>query len=416
MSLFTTSQSLGAELVRIRRELHQIPEVGLQLPATQAMVLGELSGLPLEITLGQGCSSITAVLRGSAPGRDESEPNAVLLRADMDALPVCEEADVDFASLAQGRMHACGHDMHTAMLIGAARLLSEHRDQLPGDVVFMFQPGEEGYDGASVMIREGVLDAAGSRVKAAFGMHVMSRQPYGRFATVPGAMMSASDGLFVTVRGCGGHGASPHGTRDPIPAMSEMVTALQTMVARQFSIFDPVVLTVGKIRAGEQRNVISDTAYFEATVRSFSKEAREQIRASVQRFLEGIASAHGVQVEIDYREEYPVTVNDPDEVGFAGEAVASVFGAKRFHILDHPMNGSEDFSRILNEVPGCMIILGAAPEGIDPETMPFNHSPRVSFDDGVLADGATLYANLASRALRKLASDSTSEKVLQELG
>src|SRR6266536_2335651 len=251
MSLREDAEVLRGELAALRRRLHQIPEIGLHLPRTQETVLAALEPLPLEISTGTDLSSVTAVLRGARPGP------VVLLRGDMDALPVTEDSGEEFASKRPGVMHACGHDLHTAGLVGAARLLCARRDELAGDVVFMFQPGEEGYDGAGHMISEGVLDAAGRPAVAAYGLHVLSSVlPRGVFASRPGSLMAASDGLFVRVLGAGGHGARPHGALDPVPAACEMVTALQTMITRRFDVFDPVVVTVGTFYVGTRRNII----------------------------------------------------------------------------------------------------------------------------------------------------------------
>ncbi|HEX9225709.1 MAG TPA: amidohydrolase, partial [Arthrobacter sp.] len=242
MSVTADARELHSQITRLRHELHQEPEIGLALPRTQEKVLKALDGLPYEISLGETTTSVTAVLRGGAPHTSADKP-VVLLRADMDGLPVQERTGVGFSSRVDGAMHACGHDLHTSMLAGAATLLAERREQLAGDVVLMFQPGEEGYDGAGHMIREGVLDAAGRRADAAYGMHVFSSlEPYGQFATKPGVMLSASDGLFITVLGAGGHGSAPHAAKDPVTAAAEMVTALQVMITRQFNMFDPVVL------------------------------------------------------------------------------------------------------------------------------------------------------------------------------
>jgi hippurate hydrolase len=298
-------------------------------------------------------------------------------------------------------MHACGHDLHTAILVGAAHVLSARRDQLGGDVVFMFQPGEEGHDGAGHMVDEGVLDAAGPRVGAGFALHVTSSMlPKGLFATRPGTVMSAADTLYVTVRGMGGHGSSPHRAKDPIPAACEMVTALQTFVTRGFDVFDPVVITIGAFHAGTVNNVIPDSAYFEATVRSFSREAREKVLAESVRVCEGIAAAHGLEVDAVAQAQYPVTVNAPGAVRALHDVVADVFGDDRWLELPNPVAGSEDFSRVLDAVPGAMVFLGATPADRDPATAPFNHSPEASFDDDVIADGVAL---LAESALRHLA-------------
>ncbi len=408
MSISTDAAELCGELTRIRHALHREPEVGLHLPRTQEKVLQALSGLPYEIILGQDTTSVTAVLRGQAAGPDRAAPGnrpAVLLRADMDALPLQEKTGTDFTSQIDGAMHACGHDLHTAMLTGAATLLAERRHALAGDVVLMFQPGEEGYDGAGHMIREGVLEATGRRVDAAYGMHVFSAlEPYGKFCTRPGVMMSASDGLYVTVLGAGGHGSAPHAAKDPVTAAAEMVTALQVMITRQFNMFDPVVLTVGLLQAGTKRNIIPETARFEATVRTFSDPAREKMMTAVPALLKGIAAAHGVDVDVEYRAEYPLSVTDEDETHTAERVIHELFGEARHTRFANPLSGSEDFSRVMAAVPGTFIGLSAVPRGVDPATSAFNHSPYATFDDGVLADGAALYAELAVQRIAALAA------------
>ena len=389
MSVHEDARAMHGDLTALRHALHAEPEIGLDLPRTQEKVLAALDGLPLELTTGERTTSVTGVLRGG-------DGPAVLLRADMDALPVQEATGTDYASRVPGTMHACGHDLHTTMLIGAARLLAQHRDRLGGDVVFMFQPGEEGCDGAGVMLDEGVLHAAGRRVDAAFGMHVMSAQiPHGRFMTRPGRMLSAADALHVTVRGAGGHGSAPHSACDPVTAVSEMVTSLQTMVTRQFDVFDPVVISVGSLHAGTANNVIPETATFEATVRTFSPQARERVVEAAPRLLRGIAAAHRVDVEVDYVPGYPPTVTDADETAFAARTVEEVFGPDRHATMADPLTGSEDFSRVLDAVPGSFVCLGAVPADLDPARAAFNHSPHARYDDAVLADGATLYAELA---------------------
>jgi hippurate hydrolase len=393
MSLRSDATALHEELRAVRRDLHQAPEIGLYLPRTQEKVLAALDGLPLEITTGKEVSSVVGVLRGGKPG------GVVLLRGDMDALPVTERTGAEFTSRIDGAMHACGHDLHTAGLIGAARLLADKREDLAGDVVFMFQPGEEGYDGAGHMIAEGVLDAAGRPIDAAYGLHVTSSNfTNGLFVSRPGPLMAASDVLHVRVVGAGGHGSRPHVSRDPIPAACEMVTALQTRVTRAFDVFDPVVVTVGTFHAGTRRNIIPDDAMFEATIRSFSPEARERVREQSVRVCEGIAAAHGLDIEVTCEAEYPLTVNHESGHAFVADTVREVFGEERFEELPNPMTGSEDFSRVLAKVPGAFVFLGAS-SADDPTTAPGNHSPLAEFDDGVLADGAALLAELATRQL-----------------
>ncbi|HWB65553.1 MAG TPA: M20 family metallopeptidase [Mycobacteriales bacterium] len=396
MTLYDDACAAQADLVQLRRELHAEPELGLDLPRTQERVLAALDGLPLEVSTGQSLSSITAVLRGGGGG-----DRTVLLRGDMDALPVTERTGLPYAATEE-RMHACGHDLHTAMLVGAAHVLAGCRDQLAGDVVFMFQPGEEGYDGARHMVDEGVLDAAGRRVDAALAIHVASSMlPAGLFASRPHTIMSAADTLHVTVRGAGGHGSTPHRAKDPIPAACEMVTALQTFVTRRFDIFDPVVVTVGSFHAGTMYNVIPDTATFEATVRSFSREAHSQLLAEITQVCEGIAAAYGLEVDARADELYPVTVNTGAEVALAERAVTEQFGDGRWVTLPNPLPGSEDFSRVLDAVPGAIVFLGATPADRDPSTAPFNHAAEAAFDDAVMADGVTLYADFARRALAR---------------
>jgi amidohydrolase len=394
MAVHDEAVALAGDLTRLRREIHREPEIGLDLPKTQQKVLAALDGLPLDVTLGRGLSSVTAVLRGSRPGA------TVLLRGDMDALPVTERTSVDYSSRIDGVMHACGHDLHTAMLAGAARLLAARQPGLAGNVIFMFQPGEEGYSGARIMIEEGVLDAAGERPAAAFALHVASSQwPAGVFSTRPGPMMAAADVLDVTVHGHGGHASRPFMANDPIPAACEMVTALQTLVTRRFDVFDPVVITVGSFHAGTTDNVIPDQARFLATVRSFSAAARDRVKDGVVRLVTGIAAAHGVRADATYIDNYPVTVNDAGQTAFAQDTVTALFGSGRCAAQPDPLTGAEDFSFVLDQVPGAFVMLGACPPGADPAGAPFNHAADAVFDDSVLADGVTLLAELALRTL-----------------
>lgn len=394
MDLRGDARAMADELSALRQDLHREPEIGLQLPRTQERVLEALDGLPLKITTGESLTSVTAVMRGEQPGP------VVVLRGDMDALPVHEQVDLSYRSRVDGAMHACGHDLHTTMLVGAARLLAAQRDRLAGSLVLMFQPGEEGYDGAGHMLREGVLDAAGAAPDAAYALHVMSaRWPRGTFVTRPGPLLAASDRLTVTVRGQGGHGSAPHRAKDPVPAACEMVTALQTFLSRSVDAFDPTVLTVGTFHAGSRHNIIPDDAQFVATVRSFRSEVREVLAEGAPRVCEGIAAAHGLSVDVEYTTEYPVTVNAAQEAAYAGGVVAEHFGEDRFTLAEQPITGSEDFSRVLDQVPGAMVFLGATPADRDHERAPDNHSPHAAFDDAVLSDGAALYAQLAAGRL-----------------
>lgn len=393
-AIMEEASAIHADITELRHAIHRAPEVGLDLPLTQRKVLDALAGLPLEVSTGRSLSSVTAVLRGARPGK------TVLLRADMDALPVTERVAVPYASAVPDAMHACGHDLHTAMLAGAARLLAARQEELAGNVVFMFQPGEEGAGGARLMISEGVLDATGERPVAAYALHVASSQlPCGQAASRPGPILAAADTLHVTVRGRGGHASKPHLAADPIPVACELVTALQTMVTRRFDVFDPVVLTVGTFHAGTADNVISDEASFVATVRTFSAAARERVASTCLELVRQVAAGHGLRADAEFVDGYPVTVNDDAEFAFASQAIAAVLGESRFVTAPNPLTGAEDFSYVLAQVPGAFIMLGACPAGVDPATAPFNHSAEAAFDDAVLADGSALYAELALRRL-----------------
>ncbi|WP_371478373.1 M20 family metallopeptidase [Kitasatospora sp. NBC_00315] len=419
MTLLADARALAPDLVRLRRRLHRRPETGLRLPYTQEAVLRELDGLGLEITTGRALTSVVAVLRGGAvpapaspgggavpgspgpgggalPGR--AAP-AVLLRADLDALPLRERTGIADASRVPDAMHACGHDLHAAMLVGAARLLAERRHRLAGDVVLMFQPGEEGHDGARLMLDEGLLDASGRRPVAAYALHATTAGPLGAFTNRAGPALAGSGSLTVTVRGAGGHSAWPHTARDPIPALCETVTALQSAVTRSFDPFEPVVLGVGVLRAGTQAGIIPGTATFEATLRALTGPALARLRDLAVRTCRGVAAAHGLEVDIEYTDGYPATLNDAGEAGFVGATVAELHGEHRFTAGERPAMVSDDIGRVLAAVPGVMTSLGARPPGLDRAAAAPNHSPYALFDDSVLSDGAALLAELALRRL-----------------
>jgi len=366
-----------------------MPELGLRLPQTQDAILDALTGLDLEITTYDEFSGAAAVLRGQAPGP------VVLLRADMDALPVTEETGVDFA-FDGPRMHACGHDLHMSMLVGAARLLHRRRTEMHGSVVFMFQPGEEGHHGARHMIDAGVLTAGGELPSAAYALHVAPGViGRGVVATRPGPLLASVDTLHVEVHGAGGHGGRPHLAQDPVPVIAEIVTALQTVVTRQFDVFDPVVVTVGLLQAGTAHNVISSSARLEATMRTFSATTRSLLAEATTRVARGIAEAHGLRAEAWVEPMYPATVNDDAEAARCLEVAARLFGDERVEELAHPRPGAEDFSLVLEQVPGAMAFFGVCTPERDPATAPYNHSPRALHDDALLSDGAQLLAALA---------------------
>jgi hippurate hydrolase len=376
-------------VIELRRRIHRQPELGLVLPETQKAVLESLADLDLELHTGGATTAVVAVLRGGLPGP------TLLLRADMDALPLQEDSDVPFRSERDGAMHACGHDAHVAMLAGAARLLAPRRAELPGTLKFLFQPGEEGYAGARVLIEEGLLDGE-PRVDAAFAIHVDSSLAAGCVATRPGPLLAAGDIFSIDLVGKGGHAAQPHLARDPIPAACEIVTALQGVVTRQMYAFDPVIVSVTKIQAGSAGNVIPERAHLLGTIRTVSERARSAVRERIERTVRGIAAAHGLEVKVHLIPGYPVTVNHGEFTAFAQGVASDLLGAERVVSLEAPIMGAEDFSYVLQRVPGALVFLGAKPEGGDGAPL---HSNRMQLDESAFADGVALHAALALRYL-----------------
>jgi hippurate hydrolase len=374
--------------------VHRRPEQGLALPTTQAAILRALAGLPLRVSTGTALGSVVAVLDGARPGP------AVLLRGDMDALPILERTGLAFASENSGTMHACGHDTHVAMLASAARLLVGRRDALAGQVVFMFQPGEEGDHGAEQMLAEGVLEVSANPVERALALHITANVRTGALATRSGPMMASADSFTVLVTGKGGHGALPHRSIDPIPPAAEMVGALQTMLGRRIEATEPAVVTVGRIRAGTTTNVIPETAELAGTIRALSEPVRRQLHEELRRVCEHVGAAHGCQVAVTIHPGYGVTVND-DAVGKQVLRLADdVFGNGYTEPMATPMMGAEDFGYVLRRVPGALAFLGACPPGVEPDDAAPNHSDRVVFDESAMEHGVAFYAAFALDALR----------------
>ncbi|MDI3420672.1 M20 metallopeptidase family protein [Streptomyces luteolus] len=377
-------------VIAIRRRLHRQPELGLHLPRTQHTVRSALTDIGLTPVDGRRLSSVTAVLDGAAPGP------TLLLRADMDALPQQEDTGLEFASEVPGAMHACGHDTHTAMLIGAARLLVARRQHLAGRVVFMFEPAEEAGGGALHMIEEGVLGPpGGDPVSAAFALHITTRFASGTVHLKPGPTFAAADLLHITVRGAAGHASAPHLALDPIPVACEIVQALQTMITRTVHVFDPAVLTVARIQAGTTTNIIPETARIEGTFRTLSAATRVAVRDAVTRVAQHVAAAHRATAEVELTENYPPVVNDEQFTATATVCAAAALGPDRVHLLPEPSMGAEDFSYVLERVPGAMAFLGARQPHKRPEETPDCHSNRVIFDEDAMATGIALHAGVA---------------------
>lgn len=378
------------DLIELRRAIHREPELGLQNPKTLAKIKDALAGLPLEFREGPSTTGLLAVLKGPSNGR------TVLLRGDMDALPLHEDTGLDFSSETAGAMHACGHDTHVAMLVGAAKMLCARKDELAGTVYFMFQPGEEGHHGARFMLDDGLIDPLPD---AAFALHIMPNAPHGIFTGRAGPLLASSDVLSIKVKGAGGHASMPHDATDPIPVACEIVSAIQSMVTRKISVFDPAVITVAKIEAGTTNNIIPETASMLGTIRTLSPKRRAMVAEELHRLIPAIAVAHGCSAEVHIEQGFPVTICDNHAVRFGQQVVEAQFGTDSWMSLDHPIMGAEDFAYVLEKVPGAMFFLGASHEGDDWRSCCGLHSNRMVLDERVMAKGAALHAALAERFL-----------------
>lgn len=385
--LLTSARALQSQTVAMRRVIHQEPELGLDLPRTRATVLDALSGLDLEINQSQATTGLVAILRGAHPG-----PN-ILLRGDMDALPMSEDTGLPYASQTPGRMHACGHDAHTAMLASAAHLLSEYVEQISGNVLFMFQPGEEGYGGAKVMLDEGVLEAGG-KPDSVFALHVAPELPSGVVGCRSGPILAAADTVHGRIIGRGGHGSMPHNAADPIPVACEVVQAIQTLVTRRFSVFEPVVATVGRIQAGTTNNVIPESAELDITLRSLSEDTRERLASGVCDLIEQISVAHGLQGEAKLERGYPPTINHAAGSELVAAAAKALLGEKGYRLMPEPFMAAEDFSYLLQRYNGAFAFLGVAPPGTEGTAAPC-HSNHMLIDEDAMAVGVAMHAAIA---------------------
>lgn len=386
-SLLDTAAALSDRTIAFRRRLHQHPEIGLDLPVTRQAVLEEIADLGLLLRLSETTSAVVAELDG------EHDGPTLILRGDMDGLPLQEDTGLPFASTVAGVMHACGHDMHVAMLAGAARLLATRRSELAGRVLFFFQPGEEGYHGARFALDEGLLDDPD--VAGAFALHVTTRYPAGTINVRSGPVLAAADEFRVVLTGRGGHASAPHDANDPVPAACEIVTALQVALTRRVSTFDPAVLTVGRITAGTTSNVIPASAELFGTIRTLSEQTRAALRARVRTVAEGIAGAHELAAEVEIIPGYPITVNDHRFTAAVRAAAAGVLGDDHVRTMDEPIMGAEDFSYVLARYPGTMAFLGACPVPVDPQVAAPTHSNLVIFDESALAVGVATHAAVA---------------------
>lgn len=385
-TILESARQIQPRLVDLRRRIHEEPELGLETPLTRAKILEDLEDLGLEITLHKKTSGVVAVLRGARPGR------RILLRGDMDALPMPEETGLSFQSKTEGRMHACGHDAHVSMLAGAARLLAERRAALEGEIVFMFQPGEECYGGAEIMIEEGMPE-----FDACFALHVAPQIPTGMVGTKAGAIMASFDDFEVEVVGRGGHASMPHDCIDPVPIACEIVTALQSFVTREIPATDPGVVSVTQIHAGTANNVIADSARIQGTMRALSDRTRAILQEGLPRIAKGIASTHRAEAKIELIPGYPVVVNDARFEAFAREITTDLLGERAVLPLPAPVMGAEDFAYVLQKAPGAMMLLGVRPPGSG--TPAPCHSSQMMLDEEAMALGAALHVSVATRFL-----------------
>ena len=385
--------------VALRRRIHAKPELGLDLPLTTQAVLDGLHGLDVQIARGPQTSGLMVSLTGTKPGSQTGR--TILLRGDMDALPMPENTGLEFASEFDGRMHACGHDAHTAMLVQAVHLLHRHRDELSGTVKFMFQPGEEGYGGALRMIEDGLLDAD-PKPDAAFALHISPNYKADAIVGRPGAMMASADTWTIKIKGRGGHASAPFLAIDPIPVAFEVGLALHTMVSRRIDTFDPVVLTCGKVTAGTTNNVIPESAELLGTLRTTSESARAKALEGIERVATHIAAAHLCTAEVTIKRGYPVTVNDAGFVDFARQVAADLIGANRYMNMSAPLMGAEDFSYVLQRMPGCMFFLGVMPDGHDGHShVAPCHSNRMLLKEDCMATGIAMHVAIAHRFLEQ---------------
>jgi len=383
MAVINRIAGFDEEMTAWRRHLHANPEIGFDCHATAAFVVARLRDFGItEIETGIATSGVVAVIEGQGEGP------CIGLRADMDALPMTETTGLDYASTVPGRMHACGHDGHTTMLLGAAKYLAETRN-FRGRVALIFQPAEEGPGGGKVMVEEGVLERYG--IDQVYALHTLPGVPAATFETTPGPIMAAVDTLHVEVIGQGGHGAMPHETRDPVVAAVAIVQAIQTIVSRNRNPLDDLVISVTQIHTGTVDNVIPGTAYINATIRSFTAEVQEMAHRRLREVAEGTAAAYGVRAEVRIEIGYPATFNDASKVAFAAQVAREVVGDGAV-IADRPREmGAEDFSYMLQARPGAYLFLG---QGAGPGL----HHPGFNFNDAVAPVGASFFARLVERA------------------
>ncbi len=386
--LIQVPDAVVRDVVELRRDIHAHPELGFEEVRTAGVVADRLRRLGYEVKTGIAQTGVVGILRTGKPGR------CVLLRADMDALPVQEQGELPFASTVPGKMHACGHDAHVAILLGAAGMIMERKDVLCGTIVLCFQPAEEGKGGAAVMVAEGVLDDP--HVDVVYGLHVWSQAQTGVISTRPGPMMAASDSIEITIKGRGGHGAQPEHTIDPIATAAQFVSTVQTVVSRKLDPLEPTVVTIGAIHGGTVHNVIPDDVKMLGTVRTFNEDLRDVMAQKIESVLSGCCASAQAGYDYTYLRRYPVTSNDPAETEYVIDRATKTLGTG--FVSEQPkIMGAEDFSFMLQRRPGCYFFLGAQ---VDPNIDRPHHSPRFAIDERAFANGVRMMVALALDAPR----------------
>ncbi|MCK8825830.1 M20 metallopeptidase family protein [Fuchsiella alkaliacetigena] len=389
------AQEIEEEIINWRRELHQIPETELELPKTASYLMKELDKIGLEVTNGLAKSGLMAIIEGT---NKQAESKTFAIRADMDALPITEETELSFASQHQGNMHACGHDAHMAMALGAAKLLYQHRDQLVGDIKILFQPGEEGPGGAKPMIEAGVLD----NVDAIIGLHIGSifeELDNGEIGISYGATMASMDKFSIEVQGQGGHGALPNTTVDPVVISSSIVQELQTLISREISPTNPGVITVGEIHGGTAYNVIPEKVELTGTTRFIHEEDRQQISKRMEELTENVATGRRGKIKFDYQHGHPPLRNNRELTEYVATIAKEVVGAEKVVKIEEPTMGGEDMAYFLEEVPGTFFFLGSAKE-IEGKKHPHHH-PKFDLDESTFWKGTALLAAVSFNWLKE---------------
>lgn len=389
--IWNECKDLQSYIVSMRRDLHKIPELGFDLPKTRAYVTAKLDEYGIPYTLSEKDSSIIATLKGGKPGK------TVALRADMDALPIQEATGVDYMSTHDGCMHACGHDTHTAMLLGAAKVLAAHKDELCGEVRFLFQTAEELAKGSAIVIENGGVDG----VDAVYGMHIgtiLSKEiPAGTLIVCPGPVMASYDRFVIKVKGVGCHGSTPEKGIDPVNIAAHIVTSLQVISAREFNACLPNVITIGKIVGGDQYNIIPDEVVIEGTTRALSEDVRQKMAKRIGEISEATAAAFGGSVEYTMDWGAPPVVNDAKCAAFAADAVKDIFGDKLITSVEFPNMGGEDFAFYLDKVPGAFMFISSSNPAKHADIA--HHNCKFNVDEDVLWQGSAAFVAITEQFL-----------------